>query len=137
MFEDLLKTVLPELRQIAKGQTVVGDPIQAGESTVIPISKVSVGFGAGGGGEEKTGRGGGTGGGAMIEPIAMIVITDGRVQLVPVTAKDTTVGKIIDLVPEILDRVGLKDKIHSEKSENEQTEEGEADSESTQQDEQD
>ena len=135
MFEDLLKTVLPELRQIAKGQTVVGDPIQAGESTVIPISKVSVGFGAGGGGEEKTGRGGGTGGGAMIEPIAMIVITDGRVQLVPVTAKDTTVGKIIDLVPEILDRVGLKDKIHSEKSENEQTEEGEADSESTQQDE--
>lgn len=135
MFEDLLKTVLPELRQIAKGQTVVGDPIQAGESTVIPISKVSVGFGAGGGGEEKTGRGGGTGGGAMIEPIAMIVITEGRVQLVPVTAKDTTVGKIIDLVPEILDRVGLKDKIHSEKSEKEQSEETEADSESTQQDE--
>jgi len=133
MFEDLLKTVLPELRQIAKGQTVVGDPIQAGASTVIPISKVSVGFGAGGGGEEKTGRGQGTGGGAMIEPIAMIVITDGRVQLVPVTAKDTTVGKIIDLVPEILDRVGLKDKIRSEKSDEDESEETEADSKSTQQ----
>ena len=113
MLEELLKTVLPELRQIAKGQTVVGDPITAGESTVIPISKVSVGFGAGGGGDEKSGRGSGTGGGASIEPIALIVITDGKVQLVPVRAKDTTVGKIIDMVPEILDRVGLKDKMKS------------------------
>ncbi len=131
MFEDLLKTVLPELRQIAKGQTVVGDPIQAGESTVIPISKVSVGFGAGGGGgEEKSQQGGGTGGGAMIEPIALIVITDGRVQLVPVTAKDTTVGKIIDLVPEILDRVGLKDIVHHKKSDDDENAEEDTDTKS-------
>jgi len=111
MLDELIKTVLPELRQIAKGQTVVGEPIQAGDSTVIPVSKVSVGFGAGGGGsEEADGKGSGTGGGAMIEPIAFIVITEGKVQLVPLTSKDTTIGKVIDLVPEILDRVGLKDK---------------------------
>ncbi len=109
MLEELLQSVLPELRQIAKAQTVIGDPIQAGDSTVVPVSKVSVGFGAGEGRDPKQG-GGGTGGGAMIEPIAFIVITEGKVQLVPVTSKDTTVGKVIDLVPEILDRVGLKEK---------------------------
>ncbi|MCF7803496.1 MAG: sporulation protein [Candidatus Marinimicrobia bacterium] len=109
MIEELIKSVLPELRQIAKGQTVVGEPIQAGDSTVIPVSKVSVGFGAGGGGSEKdNGQGSGTGGGASIEPVAFIVITDGKVQLVPLTSKDTTIGKVIDMVPEILDRVGLK-----------------------------
>ena len=114
MIEELIKTVLPELRQIAKAQTVVGDPIQAGGSTVVPVSKVSVGFGAGGGsGDDEAkgkGRGSGTGGGASIEPVAFIVITDGKVQLVPLTSKDTTIGKVIDLVPEILDRVGFKDK---------------------------
>ncbi|MBD3276322.1 MAG: sporulation protein [Candidatus Marinimicrobia bacterium] len=110
MIEDLLKSVLPELRQMAKAQTVVGDPITAGESTVIPISKVSVGFGGGGGKQGENEGGTGAGGGAMIEPIAFIVVTDGKVQLLPLTSKDTTIGKVIDLVPDILNRVGLKDK---------------------------
>lgn len=109
MLDEILKSLLPELREIARAQTVIGDPIQAGESTVIPVSKVSVGFGAGGSKDDKPG-GMGTGGGAMIEPIAFIVITDGKVQLVPVTSKDTTIGKVIDMVPDILDRVGLKEK---------------------------
>jgi sporulation protein YtfJ len=110
MIEDLLKSVLPELRQMAKAQTVVGDPISAGDSTVIPISKVSVGFGGGGGKQGENEGGTGAGGGAMIEPIAFIVVTDGKVQLLPLTSKDTTIGKVIDLVPDILNRVGLKDK---------------------------
>jgi len=109
MLDEILKSLLPELREIARAQTVIGDPIQAGDSTVIPVSKVSVGFGAGGSKDDKPG-GMGTGGGAMIEPIAFIVITGGKVQLVPVTSKDTTIGKVIDMVPDILDRVGLKEK---------------------------
>ncbi|MBS1271733.1 MAG: putative spore protein YtfJ [Candidatus Marinimicrobia bacterium] len=132
MFDELIKTVLPELRQIAKGQTVVGEPIQAGESTVIPVSKVSVGFGAGGGGsDEAKGTGSGTGGGAMIEPIAFIVITDGKVQLVPLTSKDTTIGKVIDLVPDILDRVGLKDKPDRDHENTQEESSGEDNEEST------
>lgn len=110
MIEELLKSVLPELRQMAKAQTVVGDPITAGDSTVIPISKVSVGFGGAGGKQGGNEGGTGAGGGAMIEPIAFIVVTDGKVQLLPLTSKDTTIGKVIDLVPDILNRVGLKDK---------------------------
>ncbi len=122
MIDELLKAVLPELRQMAKAQTVVGDPVQAGDSTVIPVSKVSVGFGAGGGeGEDPKGKGSGTGGGAMIEPVAFIVITEGKVKVVPLTAKDTTIGKVIDLVPEIMDRVGKKER--AEQGEGAETEE--------------
>ncbi len=108
MIDELLKSVLPELRQIAKAQTVIGDPIQAGDSTVVPVSKVSVGFGAGGGAKEEKESGSGAGGGAMIEPIAFIVVTDGKVQLLPLTSRHTTIGKVIDLVPDILNRVGFK-----------------------------
>ena len=129
MIEELLKSVLPELRQMAKAQTVVGDPITAGDSTVIPISKVSVGFGGGGGKQGESEGGSGAGGGAMIEPIAFIVVTDGKVQLLPLTSKDTTIGKVIDLVPDILNRVGLKDKKkNAQKStdESEQTQDSDA-----------
>lgn len=126
MIEELLKEVLPELRQMAKAQTVVGEPIQAGESTVIPVSKVSVGFGAGGGeGDGQKNKGSGTGGGAMIDPVAFIVITAGKVKLVPLTAKDTTIGKVIDLVPEILDRVGRKKEEEEEEPEETPDEEDE------------
>lgn len=137
MIDELLKSVLPELRQIAKGQTVVGDPIQAGESTVIPISKVSVGFGAGGGGDEKSGKGSGTGGGASIDPIALIVVTDGKVQFISVREKDTTIGKIIDMVPEILDRVGLKDKMKGKNSGPKEADPEKPDAEESSDDEQD
>jgi len=129
MIEELLKSVLPELRQMAKAQTVVGDPITAGDSTVIPISKVSVGFGGGGGKQGESEGGSGAGGGAMIEPIAFIVVTDGKVQLLPLTSKDTTIGKVIDLVPDILNRVGLKDKkkkAQKSTDESEQTQDSDA-----------
>lgn len=126
MLEEILKSLLPELKEIARAQTVIGDPIQAGESTVIPVSKVSVGFGAGGSSESKPG-GIGTGGGAMIEPIAFIVITEGRVQLVPVTSKDTTIGKVIDMVPDILDRVGFRDKKETKQTSGEEETENQGD----------
>lgn len=130
MLEELLQSILPELRQMAKAQTVIGDPIQAGESTVIPVSKVSVGFVAGGGKDAKEGgSGSGSGGGASIEPIAFIVITDGKVHLVPVTSKDTTIGKVIDLVPDILDRVGLKEKKKGSQSDTPESDRKEQDSE--------
>ena len=46
--EKLAETLLEKLRYITKAETVIGEPIQAGESTVIPVSRVSVGFGFGG-----------------------------------------------------------------------------------------
>ena len=60
--ETLIERVLGELHRIVQTETVIGTPVQAGDLTLIPVSKISFGFGAGGGQEGKGQSG--TGGGA-------------------------------------------------------------------------
>jgi sporulation protein YtfJ len=101
--EDLIRTLLGEFQHIVKTETVIGEPLTVGEVTIIPVSKVSFGFGAGGSGSEggKSGGGGGTGGGASLEPLAFLVIQDGRVQLLPLKEKEGTLGKLMEIVPDL------------------------------------
>ena len=111
MIENLVKTVLEELRALVNTETVVGKPITAGNQTIIPVAKISVGFGAGGGkGDEKEPGGSGMGGGAQIDPVAFIVVSDDRTQILPLVGKDVMWGKIIDLVPDIMSRFSKQKK---------------------------
>ncbi|OGJ85968.1 MAG: hypothetical protein A2268_00040 [Candidatus Raymondbacteria bacterium RifOxyA12_full_50_37] len=100
--ESVVKTVMEEIRTIAKTETVVGKEIKAGESTIVPVSKISFGFGGGGGTGKEGKEGTGVAGGATVEPIAFIVVTNGRAQLMPLTDKSGNLGKVIDLIPEVL-----------------------------------
>lgn len=106
VIEDLVKTVLSELREITKTETVVGEPIKVGKTTILPVSRISVGFGVGGGSsEKKSGRGEGTGGGVSIEPVAFFVVRDEKVELVTIKKEEIGLGKVIDLVPQIVEKV--------------------------------
>ncbi len=106
VIEALVKTVLSELKQITQTETVVGDPITAGGVTVIPVSKVSVGFGIGGGkAQEKNREGEGTGGGVMIEPVAFIVIREKKVELLSMKKENMGLGQVIDLIPEVVQKI--------------------------------
>ncbi|MFP4521459.1 MAG: GerW family sporulation protein [Fibrobacterota bacterium] len=111
---EIVKNVLEQIKNMAGTETVVGQPVKAGESTIIPVTKVSFGFGAGGGdnsAKEAPSGGSATGGGAVIEPIAFIVVgPDGKAQVMPVTEKDVNLSKIIDIVPDILKRFIEKDE---------------------------
>lgn len=112
---NLIKTLLGELKELVKTESVVGEPIQAGETTVIPVSKVSFGFGGGGGNtpskKDTPAEGSGIGGGASIEPVAFIVIHDGKAQLINLRSKDGLGGKVMDLIPDLLDKVkGFREK---------------------------
>ncbi len=81
---DLIKTLLEGFKTVAKTETIVGEGIKAGEFTVLPVSKISLGIGAGAGSEQiKTsgGSGGAGGGGICVEPIAFLVIKDGEVSI--------------------------------------------------------
>ena len=50
--------------------------------------------------------GGGSGAGVSIVPIAFLVVSDGNVKLLPVAAPpNNTVDRIVELVPEVMDRV--------------------------------
>lgn len=100
-----------QLATISKAETVTGTPIQADKTTIIPVSKVTIGFAAAGsdaGGEaQMTGSRkakisvGGTGGGISVEPIAFIVVgPDGKPQLLPVKGTINSVARVIDMIPD-------------------------------------
>ncbi|MDE3256693.1 MAG: spore germination protein GerW family protein [Gemmatimonadota bacterium] len=103
--EDLIRTVMTEFRQIVKAETVVGEPIEIGGTVVVPVSRISFGFGAGGGADKSDGGGSGTGGGASVEPLAFVVIRDGKAQILPVQEKEGSIKGLLDLAPDLLAKV--------------------------------
>ena len=109
--EDLIRTVMTEFRQIVKAETVVGEPIEIGGTVVVPVSRISFGFGAGGGVDKSDGGGSGTGGGASVEPLAFVVIREGKAQILPVQEKEGSIKGLLDLAPDLLAKVkALKEK---------------------------
>ena len=99
--EQFAQTLLEQLKSLAQTETVIGKPIETPFATVIPVSKVSMGFGLGNSQNKIDVTG--SGGGASIEPLGFLVITsDGDVKLMQLTAKDSSMGqKIAELVPEL------------------------------------
>ncbi|OGS33712.1 MAG: hypothetical protein A2293_15365 [Elusimicrobia bacterium RIFOXYB2_FULL_49_7] len=112
--ENVMKSLLEEMKTIAKTETVIGKEIRAGDTIIVPVTKVSFGVAGGGGSKEKDKEGVGIGGGVSIEPIAFIVILNGRAQLLNLNEKPDSLNKIIDMVPDVLEKITGKKK--SEKS---------------------
>jgi uncharacterized spore protein YtfJ len=98
--DNIASVILEKLRGIAQTDTVIGKPIVVDNTTLIPVSKVSVGFGLGSntGKSELTG----SGGGLSVEPIAFIVVSDGNARVMSLTREKDVFGKAIDMVPEVL-----------------------------------
>jgi sporulation protein YtfJ len=112
---DLMNTTMEKIRDMMDANTVVGKPIEAGGVTVIPVCKISIGYGSGGSDfaqkNQKPDRdnafGGGAGMGVNITPISFLVIRDGNVRMVSVDQPESTaVERVIELVPEVVDKVG-------------------------------
>lgn len=106
-----LETLFSHLEKFLKTETVVGEPIIVGETTLIPIITVSFGCGGGGGGgkDEKgnDGMGTGVGVGAKISPDAVIVIKEDSVTLLPVKSR-TNLEHLVGMVPEIVKKMKFK-----------------------------
>ena len=76
---NMLESTIQKIREMLDVNTVVGNPITTPDGvTVIPVSKVSVGFGGGGSDfASKTSEnpfGGGVGGGVKVTPVCFLVI---------------------------------------------------------------
>ena len=103
MIEPLFKTTIDEIERLLNSKTVVGEPITAGENTIIPLVSVGFGFGAGGGrGKESSegeGAGGGTGGGGGIKPVAVLIVNKDGVRLEQVKSGTASVlEKVADTI---------------------------------------
>ena len=96
-FEKFIESMLDKLKVALRSETIVGAPIKVDDKTIIPITKVTFGFGIGGEEiEKKESFGGGSGAGATIEPIGFLVVLRDRVDMVPVKEKDTLFDKLVD-----------------------------------------
>lgn len=138
--EGLMTTAMNSIQDMIDVNTIIGEPIETSNNVVvIPISKVSFGFAAGGSefkGEtidEYTKRdkeediqyrlpfGGGSGAGVSINPIAFLVVQPDGVRLLPVNYV-SAVDKLLDYVPDLMDKVnGIVNKMIKE-NKNEQPE---------------
>lgn len=110
----LMQEGMAKVREMVDTNTIVGEPITTPDGvTLIPISRVSFGFGGGGaafGNKKDVGAegdlGGGLGTGVKIDPVAFLIIKDGAVRMMSVAAPArTTADRIVEMVPEVVDTV--------------------------------
>lgn len=110
---NMLENTIAKMREMVDVNSVIGDPITTPDGvTIIPVSKVSVGFGGGGSdfvpknGNQSNPFGGGAGGGMKVTPIAFLIVKDGSVRMLPVaTPANTTADRIVEMVPDTLDKL--------------------------------
>ena len=111
---NMLDSTIAKLREMVDVNSVVGDPITTADGvTIIPISRVSVGFGGGGSdfvsknvNHQDNPFGGGIGAGVKVTPMAFLIIKDGSVRMLPVAAPaNTTADRIVEMVPDTLDKL--------------------------------
>ncbi len=116
--QSLIKTSMESIKEMVDVNTVVGDAVETQDGTVIiPVSRVCFGFAAGGsefdvktskendkGEKSKLPFGGGSGAGVSVQPMAFMVVGQGQIRLLSLD-QNTTVERIIDIAPQIIDQI--------------------------------
>lgn len=112
-----METAMDKIRGMVDANTMIGEPITTPDGvTLVPVSRVSFGFASGGNDKSasssKPSVWGGGGAAVKVEPIGFLLIRDGGARMVSIQAPAvTTVDRLLDLVPEIMDKVeGYVDK---------------------------
>ena len=109
--DEMLATSMGKIREMVDSNTIIGNPITTPDGvTLIPVSRLSFGFGCGGSDygkqPENKNFAGGTSAGVKVEPVTFLVVKDGVTRVMPVALPAvTTVDRVLDLVPEVMDRV--------------------------------
>ncbi|MCX7904216.1 MAG: GerW family sporulation protein [Caloramator sp.] len=112
--EALMRTTMDSLKEMIDVNTIVGDPVETKDGTVIiPISKVSIGFASGGSEFTREGKmdekakfpfGGGSGAGMAVSPVAFLVVSKDSVKLLPVNQANS-IERIIDGIPDLIEDI--------------------------------
>ncbi len=111
---NMVENTLAKIKEMIDANTVVGSPITTTEGvTILPISKISIGF-AGGGSDfvSKNANkfdnpfGGGTGAGVNITPVAFLILRGDSVRMLPIAAPvSNTADRVVEMIPDVLDKI--------------------------------
>ncbi len=116
---DLIALVSDQVGNVAQSDVVIGDPIELGATTIVPLSRVSIGFGGGGAqgegepprkkgrrhGGKGRGGGGGAGGGGKVRPVGVIVFGPDGVSVQPIADEKGVLDKLFDKVPALIEKL--------------------------------
>lgn len=122
--QGLMRTTLENLKQMVDVNTIIGEPVETPDGSVIlPVSRVGFGFAAGGSEFEYNNNhtasishpfGGGSGGGVSITPVAFLVVGKNGIRSIPLENSTHLYDRILDSVPQMVEKVqgmlGKKDK---------------------------
>ena len=111
--QGLMNVTMDKIRQMADSNTIIGKPIKTDDgTTILPVSRISFGFASAGtdfDGKNAANKdlfGGGSGAGVNIQPVAFLVVKDGVTRVLPVGVPAvTTAARVVEMVPEVMDRV--------------------------------
>lgn len=117
----IMEKTLEKMREMVDVSTIIGEPMVTGDTTLIPVSKVSYGFTSGGTDLPSKSNaelfGGGGGGGITISPVAFIVIQNDKVRLMQIDNYTSSADRAIAMIPELVDQVSQLLKSKEEKCE--------------------
>lgn len=109
--QGLMSTAMSNIKDMVDVNTIIGDAITSPDGTVIiPVSKVTFGFVSGGSDYPKQPShseafGGGSGAGITITPIAFLIVGGGNVKLLQISENAGIVDKIVEMVPDVVDKI--------------------------------
>ena len=117
---DMMGLSMAKIKDMVDVNTIIGDPIQTPEGvTIIPVSKVKIGF-AGGGSDfapkgypasKNNAFGGGSGAGVTITPVAFLIVKGESVRMMPVAEPaSNSLERLVEMLPELIDQVSALTK---------------------------
>ena len=103
---DLMASTIQKIRETVDANTVVGEPIQAGEVTLIPVSKISFGFGKNAAPGKDGPFGGGGGAGVKVTPVCFLVVSGTNVRVLPMNPPaENSVDRVVEMIPEVVTKI--------------------------------
>ena len=119
--KSLMETTFETIKGSIDANTIIGDPIETETTVVVPISKVTIGFGIGGGeyskgydenkvkekADEKidTNFAGGSAGAISIQPVAFVVVENGETRLMSLDNSINMVDNILSVTPKVIEKI--------------------------------
>lgn len=132
--QSLMETTLETIKGSIDANSIIGDPIQTETTVVVPISKVTIGFGIGGGEYSKgydsrndveinnekkdTNFAGGSAGAISVQPVAFVVVEDGETRLMSLDDNINLVDNILTITPRVIEKIQKMNKEKCNKNNN-------------------